>query len=204
MANFAADLYVLITANVTPNHYCIWIEVTSARHFEPDSLLTSATGSPCNYVEAHHPALYGLYSKQFGVQLTDQDPLELFSFVSRWLRVPYRYGGLSRRGVDCQGFVRIIYDSLFCYKLPAGAGSQFQVCETISKDSLQAGDLIFFRIGTRHISHVGIYLKDGWFAHATVRGVGVVMSRLDAPYYRRWFFKAGRVKLTPELAPALS
>jgi lipoprotein Spr len=183
---------------------CIGIEVTSARQFEPDSLFKSVTGSPRNCVEAHHPTLYGLFYKQFGVQLTEQDPLELFSFVSRWLRVPYRYGGLSRRGVDCQGFVRLIYDSLFCQKLPAGAGNQFFVCETISKDSLQAGDLVFFRIGTRHISHVGIYLKDGWFAHATVSGIGVVMSRLDAPYYRRWFFKAGRVKLTPELALSLS
>lgn len=162
----------------------------SATTSAPDSLEAEAASA----TELAHPKLCELFSRKFNLKIEAEDPIELFSFVARWLGTPYRYGGLSKRGVDCQGFVRVIYDSLYCQTLPAGAGSQYHVCDPVPKDSLQAGDLLFFTIGTRSISHVGIYLKDGWFAHATVSGVGVVMSRLDAPYYRRWFFRAGRVR----------
>jgi len=152
-------------------------------------------------IQSKHPELFKRFYSVCKFELTPNDPLALYAIVSRWLGTPYRYGGLSKKGVDCQGFVRVIYDSLFCEKLSAGAGNQYHQCDPVKKDSLQAGDLIFFKIASRSISHVGIYLKDGWFAHATVSGYGVVLSRLDAPYYRRWFFAAGRVKLLESISP---
>lgn len=125
--------------------------------------------------------------------ITNQGHSELYSFVDRWLNTPYRYGGNSKRGTDCSGFVSVLHDSLYHIKLPRSSRMMYLVTKPIPKTELQAGDLLFFKIGRGVISHVGIYLKDNKFAHATTNR-GVVISDLDEPYYRRWYFNAGRLE----------
>ena len=117
---------------------------------------------------------------------------KLYEFVSRWLGTPYRYGGSTKRGTDCSGFVSALHDSLYQIKLPRSSRLMYAVTKPISKAELKTGDLLFFKIGRGVISHVGIYLKDNKFAHATING-GVVVSDLDEQYYRRWYFHAGRL-----------
>jgi hypothetical protein len=80
---------------------------------------------------------------------------------------------------------------VFDVELSRGAGNIYRECTPVLKADLQPGDLVFFKIGTGFISHVGMYLKDGLFVHAAIRG-GVIISSLDEAYYRRYYFAGGR------------
>lgn len=123
----------------------------------------------------------------------ETDDVSFYQIIKSWYRTPYRWGGRSRKGVDCQGFVAVVHNSYQNFDLPGGAGSQFAVCDRVAKNQLQTGDLVFFTIGTYSISHVGVYLKDGKFAHASSGGYGVIISDLNESYYKRWYFSGGRV-----------
>jgi probable lipoprotein NlpC len=107
--------------------------------------------------------------------------------MKKYLGVPYKRAGASKKGFDCSGFVKVIYDEIFGVNLPHQSSQQSLSPELvgISLDSLRMGDLVFFSISGRNkaINHVGIYLSDGKFIHAG-RSSGVVVSELNAPYWR--------------------
>ncbi|MDD5711484.1 MAG: LysM peptidoglycan-binding domain-containing protein [Smithellaceae bacterium] len=110
-----------------------------------------------------------------------------------FLGAPYRLGGTSVRGIDCSAFVRKIYD-LFGINLPRTAREQARVGMRVSRANLEEGDLVFFN--TRHyLGHVGIYIGDNKFVHASSgRSHGVRISSLNEPYYDKRFVKAVRLK----------
>jgi lipoprotein Spr len=146
------------------------------------------------------PHELNLYSPQaaeflfhYGIIPSSDDDKLLFENAAEWWGVKYRWGGLSKTGVDCQGLVRNVVHSTYGITLPAGAGSQYRMCTPVrNKAELQPGDLVFFRIGGGYISHVGLYLKNNKFVHATTC-CGVVVSDLDEYYYRLWYFSGGRL-----------
>ena len=140
-------------------------------------------------------------SDKLGIKLSnlnkdDDKNIPLYAEVSLWLGVPYRYGGLSRKGLDCSGFAYLIYQKVYNRKIPRSTAdlSKMKMYD-ISKGSLQAGDLVFFATSKSHkrINHVGIYLKDGLFIHASTSN-GVIVSHLDDGYYDHTWKKAGRIK----------
>lgn len=110
--------------------------------------------------------------------------------VDRWLGTPHRWGGLSMRGVDCSGFVVQVYRSVYAMQLPRVTREQARVGTAVRRDALQLGDLVFFRLPKTR--HVGIYLGDGTFAHAS-SSQGVMISRLDEPYWIDGYWTARRV-----------
>jgi len=114
--------------------------------------------------------------------------------VTRYLGIPYRWGGSSRRGMDCSGFVKHVYSRVFGVDLPHNSAGQYRLSflKSIPRDELRSGDLVFFARGKR-IQHVGIYLSGGRFIHAA-RRKGVVISRLDAPYYRARYAGSKRLE----------
>jgi cell wall-associated NlpC family hydrolase len=111
--------------------------------------------------------------------------------------LPYRWGGTSpRSGFDCSGLVQTVYAKWGIY-LPRCAHEQVTKGVAIPKDKLQAGDLVFFKnTYKRGLSHVGIYVGEGWFIHAASRRSGVILSRLDSPYNLNHWYGARRLNLS--------
>lgn len=110
-----------------------------------------------------------------------------------WLGTPYLYGGSTKKGVDCSGLVCAIYQAVYLVKLPRTSAEQFLIANPISEKDVKEGDLVFFRIGGSHVSHVGIYLKDHQFLHAS-SSKGVIISSLLETYYKKHLAGYGRIK----------
>jgi lipoprotein Spr len=117
--------------------------------------------------------------------------MKLFRFVYDWVGTPYRFGGSSRNGIDCSAFTKQLYSEVFNTTIRRSSRDIFSMVSPVGKDDLKEGDLVFFKIHSRSISHVGIYLGNNRFAHASSRGVAV--SSLDDAYYSRYFYKGGRM-----------
>ena len=120
--------------------------------------------------------------------------LKLITAAEAYLGVPYRYGGLDRRGMDCSGLVYASFRDALNIPVPRTAEGLFSWTERISADEIMPGDLVFFITSGSVISHVGIYTGRGLFIHAPSEGrqTGVMYSRLDESYWRRTFAGAGR------------
>jgi cell wall-associated NlpC family hydrolase len=108
------------------------------------------------------------------------------------LGVPYRYGGTSPGGFDCSGLVQFSYRQAGI-QLPRTARQQYESAFPVALGMAQPGDLLFFRLNARVVSHVGIYLGDGRFIHATSEGKNVRVSSLDNSYWHRRLVRAGSV-----------
>ncbi len=117
----------------------------------------------------------------------------LFQTLFQWLGTPYKYAGDCREGVDCSGFTCMLYQTVFGIKLANSSAEIFKEVKPLKKNALEEGDLVFFKIRKHRVSHVGVYLGNNKFAHASVQS-GVIVSDLDEPYYRKYFYKGGRVK----------
>lgn len=113
--------------------------------------------------------------------------------IIKYLDTPYKFGGVTSKGIDCSAFTRTVYNNTFSFELPRTAREQFQQGEEIGDMSqLKFGDLIFFN--TRRMvrpGHVGIYLGDNLFAHSSSRQ-GVMVSSLDTEYYNKRFMGGRR------------
>ena len=112
--------------------------------------------------------------------------------IRSYLGVPYRWGGESRNGMDCSGFTQTVYRELGVV-IPRVSRQQYQVGRPVASQNLRFGDLVFFRkYGYGYISHVGIYIGNGQFVHATTRE-GVAVSYLSKAYYRVRYAGARRI-----------
>ena len=130
-------------------------------------------------------------SQIMGVALSATSNMKLFHFVYDWIGTPYHFGGSSRRGIDCSAFTKELYSEVFNLDIKRSSRDIFSMVNPVGKDDLKEGDLVFFKIHSRRISHVGIYLGGGKFAHASSRGVAI--SSLDDNYYSRYFYRGGRL-----------
>lgn len=116
----------------------------------------------------------------------------LYSFIEEWYGVPYRFGGTTKTGIDCSAFVRQLYGDVYNKGLLRTSIEQFSTAFYLRRDELQEGDLVFFRIHGKRISHVGVYLYEGKFVHASV-SQGVVISDLSDAYWTRYYAGGGRI-----------
>ena len=128
-----------------------------------------------------------------GLKCNDADNAALYEAVNSWLGVPYKYGGTDRNGIDCSAFVGTIVRQVYNVSLHRTANDMLQDVKLISRAQLREGDLVFFTNSKGKVSHVGIYLKEGLFAHSSTSN-GVSVSRLDDTYWNKHFYKGGRLK----------
>lgn len=128
---------------------------------------------------------------------------ELVVTAMGFLGVPYRRGGSSvDTGFDCSGFVQAMYQSTAGLVLPRRANEQAAATESIDKQELRPGDLVFFNTLKRRFSHVGIYVGDGKFVHAPRTGARVRVEDLRQGYWARRYNGARRAEPVAAAAPA--
>lgn len=131
------------------------------------------------------------YAMLMDVAIESLTNLSLYKFVEEWFGIRYRMGGTTKRGIDCSAFTSTLLLAVYSLSVPRTARLQYKSCTHISKDDLLEGDLVFFN--TRGgVSHVGVYLSNGRFVHAS-SSRGVMISSLDDNYFARRFISGGRV-----------
>lgn len=160
----------------------------------PDSLLTEFDEIPVEVEPVDKSKFVGNFEKlkSFKVPLTHREKI-LFEVI-KYLDTPYKYGGNTENGIDCSAFTKSVYQNAVNLELPRSTREQFKVGENISKYDLHFGDLVYFNTTKRsYPGHVGIYLGDDQFVHAS-RSLGVTVSSLEDPYYKKRFIGARRLE----------
>ena len=112
----------------------------------------------------------------------------LMSQYNQWAGTKYKYGGTTKKGVDCSAFVGHVYRDAFNINLPRTTTDLIKEGKYVKRGDLKAGDMVFFRKG----KHVGIYLGNNQFMHSSTKN-GVVISDLDKGYYAKVYHQARRL-----------
>jgi murein DD-endopeptidase / murein LD-carboxypeptidase len=122
----------------------------------------------------------------------------LYAFIDKWLKTPYKYGGIDEKGIDCSAFIQRLLGDVYNIQVPRTSAQQFftkNVEAFHDKTYFSEGDLVFFcTIPGNPISHVGMYLKNRYFINASTSS-GVSLANLDDPYWKKRFVAAGRVRV---------
>ena len=134
-------------------------------------------------------------SVRLGMDIELTDNHTLYVNAAEWIGTPYRAGGDSRHGTDCSGLVSQLYKKTYRMRLSRSTDGQLKESNKIARRNLREGDLVFFtsRSSRKKVAHVGIYLKDGKFIHAST-SQGVIVSSLKEKYYTQHWLCGGRVK----------
>jgi len=131
------------------------------------------------------------YAILLNTEVEELQDNSLLEYIDEWYGTRYRYGGTTKSGIDCSAFVQAIYLSAFAVSLPRTARDQYRNSHIVSATQMKTGDLVFFNT-TGGISHVGIYLQNNKFVHAST-SYGVTISDMFDPYYLRRFIGVGRI-----------
>ena len=145
-----------------------------------------ATRSSSQNIEAKYAKILGVNEKSIANK-------KLYSFIEDWYGTKYEYGGTTKKGIDCSGFASILYKEIFEKEITGSSASIYKQCKQISKNELAEGDLVFFKIDSKDISHIGVYLQNNKFVHATTKQ-GVMIDDLNEEYYKKYFETVGRLK----------
>lgn len=131
------------------------------------------------------------YAQLLDVEVETITNTKLFVAIEDWWATRYRYGGTTKKGIDCSAFTGALINEAFGLSLPRTAREQYAQCEKIAKENLAEGDLVFFN--TRGgVSHVGVYLGNNYFVHSSVHS-GVTINSLDDDYYSRKYIGGGKI-----------
>ena len=116
----------------------------------------------------------------------------MYGFINDWFGTRYLYGGTGRKGIDCSAYVGLLVNTVFAFKLPRTARLQYASTKRIKLSEMKEGDLVFFNT-TGGVSHVGIYLGDGYFTHSS-SSKGVTINNLKESYYAARYIGGGRIE----------
>lgn len=151
-----------------------------------------STGASSNNSSSRMRFYQQKYEKALGTT-SSLNSLALYEFIDDWMNAPYKYGGNSKSGVDCSRLSIILMKEVYDKTISGGSADIFKQTQPISKKELKEGDLVFFKINTTSISHMGVYLVNHKFIHSTTHA-GVVISDLNDEYYSWYFFAAARMR----------
>lgn len=151
-----------------------------------------------NYIQKKNPTVSQLKIKEVQEISKSEDISELdirervILFAKKLLHLPYTFGGTGAFGIDCSAFVQRVYNAVGI-NLPRSAREQFTKGEMIDRNELTKGDLVFFRTYASFPSHVGIYLGNNLFIHASTLNKRVTIDSMDTPYYVKRYIGAKRL-----------
>lgn len=150
---------------------------------------TAASGTAGEY-----SALQFKYAILEDAKVEELDNQKLLNFMEEWYGTHYHYGGTTKDGIDCSAFANSLMLTVYGVSgLPRTAREQYAATMRIRRDDLQEGDLVFFHtLGKRRaVTHVGVYLRNNKFIHASISGV--MISDMNDGYYDKHYIGAGRV-----------
>jgi len=139
------------------------------------------------------------YSVIMGVDANSIQNGRLYAFIDQWMGTPYRFGGLDHDGIDCSGLSFLLQQQVYGINIPRTTGQQVQIIKRKYEEELQEGDLLFFDYDGKKFSHVGVYLQNGYYVHASSTK-GVTITKLHDPYTYKYFSRCGAVVATDAVA----
>ena len=152
----------------------------------------SSISSKPNAVEVAN-SLQLKYAILLNTEVENVPNTELLKKIDEWYGTKYCMGGTTNKCIDCSAFMQILFSSVYGVSLPRTAREQYKASSRVSRTELKEGDMVFFN--TRGgVSHVGFYLQNNKFVHASTGGVTI--SDLFDPYYLRRFVGVGRIEKT--------
>jgi probable lipoprotein NlpC len=132
------------------------------------------------------------YAAYMGLNRNDIQNGRLYSFIEEWYGTPYKFGGMGKDGVDCSALVFLLQLQVYNQPLPRTCALQVNTIKRKYEEELQEGDLVFFDFDGKQFSHVGVYLQNGYFVHASTRK-GVIIARLHDNGIYKYFSRGGTV-----------
>lgn len=167
-------------------------KTTSAKKKTSDK--TEKTIKSTNELSPKDKAIKEKYALKLGVNEKEISNLKLYHFIDEWMGVPYKYGGKDKNGIDCSGFTGLLYREVYNKNISGPTSTLIDLTNIINESELKEGDMVFFHIEKKgKVSHVGVYLQNNKFVHATTKK-GVMINDLNENYYKQHYFKSGRVK----------
>lgn len=152
---------------------------------------TTKNSSP-NHVKIKRSNIKEYYAEALGVNAKDLN-VDLYKAIDEWMDVPHRLGGMNKSGVDCSGFVSIIYTDVYAKDLPRTSKDMADNIKRKYDNKLKEGDLVFFSFGGKEIDHVGIYLHNDKFVHVSTKK-GVMISNLKDTWFYKYLKRCGTPK----------
>ncbi|QEC69653.1 hypothetical protein FRZ67_20965 [Panacibacter ginsenosidivorans] len=174
--------------NVTPGD-----ERTSVLNTNPGAPSYTAIKAAKNFDIESAQEVQFKYATMLNVPVEELTNIPLLEDIENWWGTKYCMGGSTQNCIDCSAFTQTIIRDIYSIQLPRTAEEQFNMAAPINYTDLKEGDLVFFQTTGRTISHVGVYLANNKFAHASTSG-GVMISDLNEDYWKKRLRAAGRVK----------
>jgi probable lipoprotein NlpC len=141
---------------------------------------------------APQPSIAEKYSTMMGVDADAIQNGRLYAFIDQWMGTPYKFGGQDHDGIDCSGLAQLLQQQVYGILIPRVTSQQVTVIKRKYEEELQEGDLVFFDYDGRQFSHVGVYLQNGYYVHASSTK-GVIIVKLHDPYTYKYFSRGGSV-----------
>lgn len=164
--------------------------LVSCKHYKS---ISTTTESSFTKTESGSSSVKKKYAEKLAVPETKITNEKLYKFINDWYAVPYKYGGKDKNGIDCSGLASTLYMNVYKKNISPSTKALIQEVKKINSSDLKEGDLVFFKIESKNVSHVGVYLQNNKFVHASTKK-GVIINDLNEPYYKKHFYSSGRVK----------
>lgn len=132
------------------------------------------------------------YAEILGVHPSDIENGRLYEFIDQWMGTPYRFGGQDKKGIDCSGFAQLLEEQVYGIGIPRTTAEQVAIIKRKYEEQLSEGDLVFFDYDGKRFSHVGVYLQNGYYVHAS-SSHGVIITQLHDPYTYKYFSRCGAI-----------
>jgi cell wall-associated NlpC family hydrolase len=168
-------------------------QTTSSNDYIRPSLSNESKNIPALSIEMSFPAQFK-YAILLDVAVEEMNNRKMLNFLEEWWGTRYKYGGDGKDGIDCSAFTKRFVSAIYQKEIPRTSAQQYQALVKIKKKDLKEGDLVFFNTQRRKgaITHVGVYLKNNKFVHASTSS-GVIISDLDDFYFSKRYVGAGRL-----------